>query len=131
VRQCSGALAFVVSPNFLVRILGAHGKRDSAARGELGSHDRFARAARFDEVVEDTVCDGFVECALVSVRRKIKFERLALDAETVRHVVDIDPCEIRLACDRANRSEIIRFKMNPVIPARGWIRKSLQTRFSG
>ena len=117
----------IIVSGFLVGIFRPHGKRDSAARGELRGHDRFAWSARFHEIVQNAVCDGFVERALVSIRYKIKFERLAFDAETVRHVINVDPGEIWLARDRANGSEIVRFEMNPIIAVGCWIRKRLKT----
>ena len=40
-----------VAGSFLVRMLRTDRERDSAARGELRSHDCFARRARFDEIV--------------------------------------------------------------------------------
>jgi hypothetical protein len=118
----------IIVTGFLVRILGANRERDSAAGGELRGHDRVARSARFHEIVQNAVRDGFVERVFVSIRRKIKFEGLAFDTETVRHVVDVDPGEIRLARDRANGSEIIRLEMNPIIAAGCWIWKRLESR---
>jgi hypothetical protein len=116
--------------NAFVRILGTNRKCDSAARGELSGDDRLPRRARFHEIVQNAVRDGFVEGALVPVRGEIKFERLALDAQAVGHVVDIDPGKIGLASDRTNGSEIVRLKMNPVISAR-WIWESLEPRLRG
>ena len=57
-----------------VRIFGAHCKRDSAARGELRGHDRLARRTGFHEIVENAVCDGFIERALVAIRGEIEFQ---------------------------------------------------------
>jgi len=113
-----------------VRILGAHGKRDSTARGELRGDDCFARRARFDEVVKNPIRDRFVERALVPIGRQVKFQGLALDAQEVRHVINIDSGEIGLAGHRTNRSEIIGFKMDPVIPAWRRIRECLKTGLS-
>ena len=87
----------------------------------MRGHDRFARRARFYEIVQNAVRDGFVERMLVSIRRKIKFERFAFDAEMVRHVINVDPGEIWLARDRANGSKIVRFEMNPIIAAGCWL----------
>ena len=72
-RLCSA----VWRPPFLgipVRILGADCKRDSAARGELRGHDCLARRTGFHEIVKNAVCDGFIECALITVRREIEFQ---------------------------------------------------------
>jgi hypothetical protein len=119
----------LVAAGLLVWVLGANGECDSATGGELCGYDRLARCARFYEVVKDMVGYCFVERALVSIRGQIKLERFAFDTETVGHIIDIDPGKIRLACDWTNRSEIIGFKMNPVISTRCGIRKSLQPRF--
>ena len=116
---------------FPVRILGADCKGDSTAGGELRGHDHFAGRTRFYEIVENAVCDGFIECALVTIGTKIKFQRLAFDAESVRHVIDIDPSKIGLTGNRTNGSEIVRFEMNTVIAFRNRIRKRLQVCLGG
>ena len=108
---------FLVAAGFLIWILGADGKRDSAACGELRGHDSFTRCAGSYKVVQNAVGDRFVERALVPIRREIKFQGFALDAETIGHVIDIDACKIRLPRYRANGSKIVCFKMNPVIAA--------------
>jgi hypothetical protein len=128
--ECGGIpplLSFAVAPNFPVRILGADCEGDSAARGELRGDDRLTRRAGFDEIVEDAVGHRFVKRSLIAIRREIKFERFAFDAQAIRDVIDVDPGEIGLASDRTNGSEIVRFKMNPVISA-CWIRESLKPR---
>src|SRR5438132_1573940 len=89
VRRLKGRprVSSTIAANFLrtfVRILGADRERDSATRGKLRGHDGLARRARLHEVVEDAIGHRFVECAFVSIRREIKLERLAFNAETVR-----------------------------------------------
>jgi hypothetical protein len=112
----------------LVRMLGAHRECDSTARGELRRHDRLARRACFHEVIQNAVRDRFIERVLIPIRSKIKFERLAFNAETIRDVIDLDPGEVCLAGHRTERCEIIRLKMDVVIsPCRVW--KSLEARF--
>ena len=111
------------------RILNANCERDSTARGESRGHDGLARCAGFHKIVENAVRDGFVERALIAIRGQIKLKRFAFDAETVGHVIDVDPREVRLACNRTDGSKVIRFKMNPVISFRSGIGKRLQTRF--
>src|SRR5439155_20167043 len=108
----------VVAASAFIRILGTNGECDSAARGELRSHDHLPRRARFHEVVQDAVGDRLVEGTLIPRRGKIKFERFAFDAEPIRHVIDIDPGKIRLTRNRTNGRAIIRFKMKPVVSAR-------------
>jgi hypothetical protein len=120
-----------VTGNFtFVRILGTNGECDSAAGGELRGYDHFARRACSHEIVQNAVRDRFIERALVSIRGQIKLERLAFHTEPVGDVIDIDPGKIRLARDWTNRSEIVRFKMYPVIATR-WVRKSLEARLGG
>src|SRR4029077_16000216 len=77
--------------------------------------------------VENAVRYCFVEGAFIPIRREIKLERFAFDAKSIRNIIDIDSGKIRLPRDWANRSEIVRFKVNLVIAARG-IRKSLKPR---
>jgi len=57
----------LIAVGFLAGVFGANSERDSAARGKLRCHDGFAWGAGLDEIVEDTVCDRFVERALVPV----------------------------------------------------------------
>jgi hypothetical protein len=123
----SAALSSAVPTDFaFVWIFGTHCESDSTARGELRGHDRFARSACFHKIVQDAVRYCFVEGALIPIRSEIKLERLTFDAKAVREVIDVDPGEIGLAGDWANRSEIVSLKMNPVIPTRSGIRESLE-----
>jgi hypothetical protein len=125
------SLSFVVAARFLVRILGTDGECDSAACGESCGNDGLARRARFDEIVQNAICNRFVKRALVSIRSEIKLERFAFHAEIVRNVIDVDPSEIGLARDRTNGREIVCFKVDPVIAVRRRIRKSLEARLRG
>src|SRR5207245_9158038 len=117
----------IAANSAFVWIFSPHCERDSAARGELSGHNRFAWRARFHKIVENTIRDRFIKRSLSPVRSEIKFERLAFHAKAVRHVVDIDPGEIGLAGERTNGREIIRFKMNAIIPPR-WIMESFEPR---
>ena len=112
----------------VVWIFGTDSECDSAARGELRGHDRFARSACFHKIVQNVVRDRFVKRALVSIRSEVKLERLTFHAKAFRNVIDVYSGKIRLAGDRANRSEIVRFEMNPVIAAGRGIRESLKPR---
>src|SRR5712691_1042591 len=107
------------SLRIFVRILGPDGESDASARGKLRGHYGLARRTRFHKVIEDAVGYRFVKCPLVAIRGEIKLERLAFNAETVRHVVEVDPGEIGLAGHRAKRSEIVGLKMNPIISSGG------------
>jgi len=68
--------------------------------------------ARPDKVIEDPIRHCFVECAHVAVRSQIELQRLAFNAEPVRHVINIDPGKIGLSCDRAERSKIVGLEMD-------------------
>jgi hypothetical protein len=126
-QTCATSSSIAISFAF-VRILCAHSERDSTACGELRGHDCLAGRACFHEVVQNSVRDRFVEGALVPIGSKIKLERFAFDAQTIRHVIDVDPGKIGLTRDWANRSEIVRFEMNSVIPARRGIWESFEPR---
>src|SRR5438270_7712317 len=95
-----------VAHGLLFWVLDAHSERDSAPRGELRGHDCLAGRACFHEVVQNAVRDCFVERALVPIGSKIKLEGFAFDAQTIRHVIDVDPGKIGLSRDWANGSEI-------------------------
>jgi len=128
-RRSRPTISSAVAGNFaFVRVFRADGQCDSAPRGELRGHDCLAGRACFYEIVQNSVRDRFVERALVPIGSKIKLERFAFDAQTIRHVIDVDPGKIRLTCDWANRSEIVRFEMNSVIPARRGIWESFEPR---
>jgi hypothetical protein len=126
----SAALSSAVAGDFVfVRIFGTHSERDSTARGELRGHYCFARRACFHKIVQNAVRYRFVKRALIPIRSQIKLEGFAFDAKAVRDVIDVDPGKIGLAGDRANRSEIVRLEMNPVIPT-GRIWKGFESRLS-
>jgi Family of unknown function (DUF6572) len=112
-----------------VREIRADRERDSAARGELCGHHRLARRACFYEIVQNAVRHRFVERALVPIRGQIKLERLAFDAEAVRHIIDVDPGKIGLARDRTNGSEIVRFEVDPIVSSWRRIPECFQARF--
>jgi hypothetical protein len=120
----------VLNSKIFVGILGANSQRYSTARGKLRGDDCFARRTCFHEIIQDAVSDGFVERAFVSIRSEIKLERFALDAKPLRHVVDVDPGEIGLAGNGTKAGEIVRLKIDVVIPARR-IWKCFQSGFRG
>ena len=109
-------------------MFGADGERDSAARGELSGYSRLARHACFYEVVQNAVGYRFIESALIPIRSEIELKRLAFNTESIGDIIDIYPCKVRLSGDWANRSEIVRFEMNVVIPPGRGILKRLEPR---
>ena len=119
--------SFLLEARFFIWVLGTHGKSNSAPGGKLRGHDRLAWRACFYEIVENAVRYCFVEGAFIPIRREIKLKRFAFDAKSIRNIIDIDSGKIRLPRDWANRSEIVRFKVNLVIAARG-IWKGLKPR---
>jgi hypothetical protein len=118
-------------PDGFIRILGTNGQCDTTSGGELRGYDCFSRCACFCEIVENAIRDRFIKSALIPIRSEIKLERLAFDTETVGHIIDINPGEIRLAGDRAHGSEIVSFEMNVIISAGRRVRESLKSRFGG
>ena len=55
-------------------MLGPDRERYSAARRELRGDDHFAWSAGLHEIVENVVCDSFIECALVTIGGEIEFQ---------------------------------------------------------
>ena len=111
-------------------MFGANGQCNSTARGKLRGHDCFPRRTRLYKIVQNAVGNCFVECALVSIRGEVEFERFTFNAKAVRNVIDIDPGEVGLAGDGTQAGEIVGFEMDVIIPARR-VWKSLQSRFRG
>ena len=109
-------------------MFGAHSEGDSAARRKFRSHDGFSRRAGADKIVQNAVCHGFVERALVAIGGQVEFERFTLDAEFCGDVFDRYLGKIHLAGDGAKRSEIRRLESNPVGAFRR-IRECFQARF--
>src|SRR5713101_7085347 len=119
--------SFLLAASLFIWIRGADGKCNSATGGELRGDNRLARRTCFHKIVQNAVRDRFIEGALAAIRCKIELERFAFDAKAVRDVIDVYPGKIRLTRDWANRSKIVRLKMNPVIAARR-VGKSLKPR---
>jgi len=127
-RVSSAIAVYLSCTNSFIRIFGAHGDRDPAARRKLRGHDCLTRRAGLHEIVENAVRNRFIEGALAPIRGKIKFERLAFNAQTIRHIIDVDSGEVCLPGHRTKRGKIIGLKMDAVVsPCR--IRKSLEARF--
>ena len=101
-------------------------RMNSAADIEIADHGHFTRAARGNQIVENLVDDRFVESALIAKRPKIEFQRLQLDAEFVRHIVDFDRGEIGLAGARAHTGEFRTLHMDLIVAFRPRIGKSFQ-----
>ena len=116
---------------FRIRILDAYCECDSTASRELRRNHSLSWRARFHKIVQNPVGYCFIEGVLIPIRSKVKLERLTLHAETVRHVINIYPGKIGLPCHGTNGSEIVRFKMDPIIPARRGIPEGLKARLCG
>ena len=101
-------------------------RMNSATDIEIADHRHFTRATRGNQIVENLVDDRFVESALIAKRPKIEFQRLQLDAEFVRHIVDFDRGEIGLAGARAHTGEFRTLHMDLIIAFRPRIRKNFQ-----
>src|SRR5262249_2435825 len=76
--------------------------------------------------VADPVGDGLVEVTLVAERPKIELQAFQLDAELVGHVADAHTCEVRLAGERADASELRTVEVDLVIAGRRRIGEGLQ-----
>jgi hypothetical protein len=99
------------------RVFGNDRKGQSATGRESGLDFHPARLAGLNQVIQDLVDDMLIEGMDVSVRRQIKLERLGLNAELIRNVLDEDLSEIGLARHRAEGSEIRAVEADSIIAA--------------
>ncbi|MEY2486087.1 MAG: hypothetical protein QOH39_1735 [Verrucomicrobiota bacterium] len=79
------------------------------------------------KIIKNPIGDRFIEGAHTPERSEIEFERFAFNAKPVGHIFDVDPREIGLTGDRAERCKIVRFEMNAIGPSR-WILECLEAR---
>ena len=107
-----------------------HGGKDAAAYIEARRQAHEARPGGQREIIEYAIGDRFVKGALVTVRPDLQFEAFQLDAFAVRHVVEIERREVRLAGLRAQAGKLRYFHVNPVVAARLRIRERRE-RFGG
>lgn len=70
------------------------------------------------EIVKNAIRDIFVEDAFISEALQVQFEALEFDAKFVRHIAEYQYTEIRLACFRANRSELGAADFNLIVTLR-------------
>ena len=102
------------------------GGENAAAHVEARGHAHVARFGRRGQIVKDAVGDGFVTRPLVAEGPHIEFQAFQLDALAVWNVVELDSCEIRLACFRSQAGKLRYFHMNPVIALRLRIGKGVE-----
>ena len=87
-----------------------------------------ARLAGGHQVVENLVCDVFVENALVAELDQVVFEGPQLDAEAVGHVRDANLAEVGQPGLRTDRCELGTSDGNLVVAVRLRIGKRLERR---
>src|SRR5689334_4366333 len=86
-------------------MLGDHGREDAAADVEISRQTNEPRFHQAREIVDDAVRDRLVERTLVAERPDVELQRLQLDALSVWHVLEVQRCEVRLACLRTETGE--------------------------
>jgi hypothetical protein len=105
---------------------GANAQSDSAPCREFPVHHHFTRRAGRYQVIKDPIDDLLIEAARIPERGEVILQRLRFDAKIARHVIDRNPREIRLACHRAERSEIVALEANPVVAMRMSVAKRIE-----
>src|SRR5438477_9478603 len=78
------------------RMFGDHRSLDPAPHVENSLDPHAAGRESLHQVVEDAVGHRLVKVPLVAKRPEIELERLELDAESVRHVLDLERAEVGL-----------------------------------
>jgi hypothetical protein len=99
-----------------VRKTGFTGELDAASGGEAAFDNGLAGFADFDEVVQHSVDDDFVEGGLIPIGGEVKLEAFRLHAELVRNVAYLQMCAVWLASHRTQAAELRRVQMNGVVP---------------
>ena len=72
-----------------------------------------------------------MEGAVIAEAREIELQRFRLDEEAVRHIIDDQMREIRLAGDRAERGEFRRGEARHVMRVRVRVRHAVEQRLIG
>src|SRR5262249_34900541 len=96
-------------------VLDGHRGGDAATNREITDHLQAAGAHGGDHVVEDPVGHGFVEGALIAIAPEVELERLELDTELVRNVLNPDGGKVRLPRERAKAREFRAVEGNQVV----------------
>src|SRR5438445_13534009 len=112
-------------PIFLA-ILSLYAYKNSPPHVNPGSEEDKARCEQGDQVVADTVCNRFVESALVAIGPDVELEAFQLHALAVRHVVEKQRREVRLPGSRAQAGELRDLHTDQIVVARAWIGKTLK-----
>lgn len=99
---------------------------DAAANIEFCGDAHKARLAGGDQVVQNLVADRLVECTLVTERPDIKLECLELHTACVRYVLEMERCEVRLACLRAQTRKFRDLDADGVILPGAGVREGLE-----
>src|SRR5437879_9205726 len=87
-------------------MLNHHARENSSAHVKPGSEAEEARCEQGDQVVADTVCDGFVESPFVAKGPDIELQALQFHAFSVRDIVEEQRREVRLPGPRAQADEL-------------------------
>src|SRR5262245_59349546 len=98
---------------------------DAPANVELGGQPDKPRIREPNKVVENLVRDRLVERPLVAVRPDVQLERLELDAESVRHVLQVERREVGLTCLRTETRKFRYTHPNRVVAIGLRIREGL------
>ena len=87
---------------------------DSTPWIEITFHHGLFGFYRPYDVIENHVHNLFMKRVMISVRKKIKLEGFALEAEFIRDIADCYLSEVGLTCYRTQGSEFRTIKVNPV-----------------
>jgi hypothetical protein len=97
-------------------VVGNHHGVDAAANHEVAFDVCSSRLGGGHEIVENLVCDGFVEGTLVAVRPQVELPRFEFHAKFIRNVFHADCREVRLSGFRAQAGKLGAFEADDVVP---------------
>ena len=81
---------------------------------------------RFDQIVQDTVGDGFMERTFIPVAPEIELETFQFHAEFVGHITNTDRRKVRLTGLGTKACEFRALHLNVIIPSRTGIFEDLE-----
>ena len=107
-------------------MFGNDGRENAAADIELGRKAHKAGCRGGHQIVENTVCDGFMEGALVAEAPHVELEAFELDTALIGNVVENQGREIGLPGFWAKTREFRDFHVNDEVTLRRGVRESFQ-----
>ena len=107
-------------------MLDDHSREDAAAHVKTRCKPHVTRTGGGHQIIQNVIGDSFVVGALVAKGPDVEFQPLQLDTSAIRHVIEKECCEIRLAGHGAQAGELRDLHADEEIAIRAWIAENRQ-----